>query len=70
MRSDGLALSFVSGGPLGLGRAASEGCRSWWLWGVLCDGPLIGTGDASLRGAWDACGGLAVLFGRLPGGAS
>ena len=33
--SDGPGLRLVSGGPLGLGRAASKGWRRWWLWGVL-----------------------------------
>ena len=70
MRSDGLALRLVSGGALGLGRAASKGWRSWWLWGVLWFGIRMGTRDASLGGAWDACGPLAGVFERAAGGAS
>ena len=70
MRSDGLALSFVSGGPLGLGRAAPEASLSWLLWGVLWMGVRMGARDASWRGPWDACGALAAVFERAAGAAS
>jgi hypothetical protein len=69
-RSDGPGLRLVSGGALGLGRAASDASRSWWLWGVLWMGVRMGTGDASLGGAWDACGALGGVLRGLPSGAS
>ena len=69
-RSDGLALRLVSGGPLGLGRAASEASLSRCVWGVLWMGVRMETRDASLGGAWDACGPLAAVFERAACSAS
>ena len=70
MRSDGPGLRLVSGGALGLGRAPSIASRSWRLWVFLWFGIRVGTGDASLRGTWDACGALAVVFERADRAAS
>jgi hypothetical protein len=43
VRSDGPGLRLVSGGSLGLGRAAPEASLSWLLWGVLWMDVRMGT---------------------------